>query len=118
MLICFFNWHGVIHKEFVPPGQSVNPISYVEVLTRLRKHIARVHPPTTTIGGCTITTIRAQQCSALWNILPSTMCQRCLTFPYSPNLAPPDFFSFPENKIDTQIRASRLGRGGSTGRDK
>ncbi|GFW72207.1 hypothetical protein TNCV_702441 [Trichonephila clavipes] len=34
----------VIHEDFVPPGQSVNPVSYVEVLTRLRNPIARVHP--------------------------------------------------------------------------
>ncbi|XP_071879535.1 protein GVQW3-like [Anas platyrhynchos] len=35
MLICFFDRHGVIHKEFVPPGQTVNAVFYVEVLTRL-----------------------------------------------------------------------------------
>ncbi|XP_032053001.1 protein GVQW3-like [Aythya fuligula] len=35
MLICFFDRHGVIHNEFVPPGQTVNAVFYMEVLTRL-----------------------------------------------------------------------------------
>jgi len=44
MLICFFDSHGVIHKEFVPPGQTVNQTFYREVLKRLRKRVARVQP--------------------------------------------------------------------------
>jgi len=35
---------GVVHKEFVPPGQTVNQIFYQEVLERLRKKVARVQP--------------------------------------------------------------------------
>ena len=32
MLICFFDSHGIVHKEFVPPGQTVNQTFYREVL--------------------------------------------------------------------------------------
>ena len=32
MLICFFDQKGIVHKEFVPPGQTVNAAFYVEVL--------------------------------------------------------------------------------------
>ena len=32
MLICFFDQKGFVHKEFVPPGQTVNAAFYVEVL--------------------------------------------------------------------------------------
>ena len=35
MLICFFDQKGIVHKEFVPPGQTVNAAFYVEVLKRL-----------------------------------------------------------------------------------
>jgi len=42
MLICFFDSQGIIHKEFVPPGQTVNQTFYREVLERLRKRVARV----------------------------------------------------------------------------
>uniref|UniRef100_A0A8B9UN25 Transposase n=1 Tax=Anas zonorhyncha TaxID=75864 RepID=A0A8B9UN25_9AVES len=36
--------YWIIHKEFVPPGLTVSAVFYVEVLTRLQKCIARVHP--------------------------------------------------------------------------
>jgi len=44
MLICFFDSQGIVHKEFVPPGQSVNQTFYREVLESLRKRMARVRP--------------------------------------------------------------------------
>ncbi|CAE1275422.1 unnamed protein product [Acanthosepion pharaonis] len=37
MLICFFDVKGILHKEFVPPGQTVNQAFYLEVLKRLRE---------------------------------------------------------------------------------
>ena len=45
MLICFFDSQGIVHKEFVPPGQTVNQtFFYQEVLEKLRKRVARVRP--------------------------------------------------------------------------
>jgi len=44
MVICFFDSQGIVHKEFVPPGQTVNQTFYQEVLARLRKRVARVRP--------------------------------------------------------------------------
>ena len=44
MLICFFDSQGIVHKEFVPPGQTVNQTFYREVLDRLRKRVATVRP--------------------------------------------------------------------------
>jgi len=40
----FFDGQGIVHKEFVPPGQSVNQTFYRDVLERLRKMVARVWP--------------------------------------------------------------------------
>ena len=42
MLICFFDSQGIVHKEFVPPRQTVNQTFYREVLERLGKRVARV----------------------------------------------------------------------------
>ena len=39
-----FDSQGIVHKEFVPPGQIVNQTFYREVLERLRKRVARVRP--------------------------------------------------------------------------
>jgi len=41
MLIAFFDIDGVVHHEFVPPGQTVNGYSYVQVLWRLRDAVRR-----------------------------------------------------------------------------
>jgi len=46
MPICFFDSQGIVHKEFVPPGQTVNQTFYREVLERLRKKVACVRPGT------------------------------------------------------------------------
>ena len=44
MLICFFNQKGIVHKEFVPPGQTVNAAFYFEMLKRLRENVQRKRP--------------------------------------------------------------------------
>ena len=44
MLICFFHQKGIVHKQFVPPGQTVNAAFYVEVLKRLWEIVRRKRP--------------------------------------------------------------------------
>ena len=44
MLLCFFDIQGDVHKEFVPPGQTVNKQYYRELLEWLRKRVHRVRP--------------------------------------------------------------------------
>jgi len=39
MLICFFDQKGIVHKQFVPPGQTVNAAFYIEVLKRLWENV-------------------------------------------------------------------------------
>ncbi len=39
MLVAFFDSRGLIHKEFVPTGRTVNPNLYKDVLDRLIKRI-------------------------------------------------------------------------------
>ncbi|KAJ4428812.1 hypothetical protein ANN_25805 [Periplaneta americana] len=41
MLIYFFDVNGIVHKEFVPPGQTVNQHFYLDVLRRLRESVRR-----------------------------------------------------------------------------
>jgi hypothetical protein len=44
MFIVFFDAQGVIHREFVPEGQTVNGQFYLRVMERLLKGIRRVRP--------------------------------------------------------------------------
>jgi len=41
MLICFFDRKGTVHKEFVPPGQTVSAAFYIKILKRLQENVRR-----------------------------------------------------------------------------
>ena len=43
MLLTFYI-RGIIHYEFVPSGQTVNQVYYLEVLERLREKVRRKRP--------------------------------------------------------------------------
>jgi len=44
MLVIFFNWQGVIHKEFVQEGETINAVCYKDVMERLLNRIRHVRP--------------------------------------------------------------------------
>ena len=44
LMLIFFDNQRIIHKECVPPGQTVNQTFSQEILERLRKRVARVRP--------------------------------------------------------------------------
>src|SRR5215813_4614297 len=44
MMKNFFYIREIVHKEFVPPGQSVNETFYCEILKRLRENVRRKRP--------------------------------------------------------------------------
>jgi hypothetical protein len=44
MLIIFFDFQGVVHKEFVPEGKTVNAEFYKGVMDRFLKYIQQVCP--------------------------------------------------------------------------
>ncbi len=101
MLIAFFDSHGVIHKEFVPPGQTVNAAFYEQVLKRLLQRIRRVRPELHRTGSWVLLHDNAPAHAAIR--VRQFLAQRSVTVidhpPYSPDLAPADFFLFPRLKI-------------------
>nr|XP_012136794.1 PREDICTED: uncharacterized protein LOC105662008 [Megachile rotundata] len=44
MIIVFFDIHRIVHREFVPTGQTVTGAFYCDVLRRLREDIRRKRP--------------------------------------------------------------------------
>jgi len=44
MLIILSDIQAIVHKEFVPPGQTINGKFYCEVLKRLREGIRHKRP--------------------------------------------------------------------------
>ena len=105
LLITFYNSKGIIHKEFVPPGKTVNAVYYLGVMKRL---LAR-------------TRVRSEyRESGSWRLLhdnaPSHRSTLVTDFfyqkphcnphsPYSPDLAPCDFYLF--GKLHSAMKGKR-----------
>ena len=102
----FFDAEGVIHREFVPEGQKVNTEFYVGVLDRLLKKIRRVrtakfqssewflfHDNTPSHNAATVKKFLANRNVA---VLQNP--------PYSPDLAPANYFLFPKFRFPLKGR--------------
>ena len=44
MSICFLDQEGIVHREFVPPGMTVNADFYCDFIRRLRENVRRKKP--------------------------------------------------------------------------
>lgn len=90
MLICFYDSKGIIHKEFVPPDQTVNAVFYLGVLKRLVRRICRIRPEYREEGSWRLLHDNApsHRSTLVTDFLTK---KRILTInhsPYSPDLAP------------------------------
>ena len=102
MLIVFINVQGIMHWEFVPPGQTVNQELYLEVLKRLGENV-RKRPELWRSGDWflhhdnapahTALSVTRYMASPGWTIVPHP--------PYSPDLAP-WFLFIPDNEKNTE----------------
>ena len=98
MLICFFDSQGIVHKEFVPPGQTVNQTFYREVLERFRERVARVR---TGIARTWMLYHDNAPCHTTDSINEFLAEKNIPVFPqppYSPDLSPCELFLFPRLK--------------------
>jgi len=106
MLICFFYQKGIFHKDFVPPGQAVNAAFYVEVLRRLRENVRRKRPDQWQNNTWLLHHDNAPAHAAhltRWFLTDNNMTVVPHP-PYSPYLAPSDFFLFPKLKMKLKGR--------------
>jgi len=110
MLIVFFNIWGIVHHEFVPEGQTVNAEFYCNVLRRLREDIQRKRPELWCAGNWLLHDDNASSHRAL--VTREFLAHKGITTlphpPYSPDLAPCDFFLFPKMKL--QLKGRRFDR--------
>jgi histone-lysine N-methyltransferase SETMAR len=110
MLIVFFDICSIVHRKFVPQGQTVNKKFYCEVLRHLRENIRRKRSDL--------------WCAKNWILHnDNAPCHRALLVrefltnhnmlplphpPYSPDLAPAYIFLFPKMKM--QLKGRRFHR--------
>jgi hypothetical protein len=108
LLTVFFDYHGIMHHSYAPEGQTINKEYYLEVFRHLRDAVRRKRPDL--------------WASCNWQLHPdnapahsSHLIQSFLTehgipavcqAPYSPDIAPCDFWLFP--KLTRPLKGSRL----------
>jgi hypothetical protein len=83
----------IVHKEFMPQGQTVNKQYYREVLERLRKRVHHVRPETADTRCC-IVTMLCHTAISMTEFLTKRGIPVVLQPPYTPDLSPCDFFLF------------------------
>jgi [histone H3]-lysine36 N-dimethyltransferase SETMAR len=102
MLIVFFDIKGVIHIEWVPEGCTVNQYYYIQVLTTLRERVRRKRPELWEENSWILHQDNAPAHNAL--SVKQFLAKHSITLmehpPYSPDLAPCDFFLFPKIKVE------------------
>lgn len=100
LLTVFFDSDGVVHHEYAPPGQTVNTDYYLRVLRNLRDAVRRKRPEKWSTGNWELHHDNAPAHSAqrVQEFLTKHGIPQVRQPPYSPDLAPCDFFLFPTLK--------------------
>jgi histone-lysine N-methyltransferase SETMAR len=101
MMINIFDSQGIVHKEFVPEGRTVNAEFYKGVMDRHLKRIQRVGP----ISFCSRDffllhdNAPAHKAASVCQFLTPENVTTLYHPPYCPDLSPPDYFLFPKLKM-------------------
>lgn len=107
MLIVFFDFEGIVRSEFVPKGTTVNSDYYKGLLQRLRNDVRRKRPEKWANGFLLHHDNAPCHTSLLIReFLAAKNVPVCPHPPYSPDLAPCDFWLFP--KIKTVLKGNRF----------
>jgi len=112
MLILFFDIRGIVHHEFAPEDHTVNAGFYCSVLRRLREDIRRKRPELWRASNWLLHDDNAPSHRAL--VTREFLAHNSIITiphpPYSPYLAPCDFFFFFFPKMKLQLKGRRFDR--------
>ncbi|UYV82745.1 hypothetical protein LAZ67_22000716 [Cordylochernes scorpioides] len=92
MLVVFFNYQGLVYYEFIKKGVTINKQAYKEILVRLRDAIRRNQ------------LFKPKQAINVQDYLAKPSVSVFPHPPYSPDIAPCDFFFFPKLKMTLKGR--------------
>lgn len=106
LLTVFFDFNGIVYHEFLPPGRTVNKEYYLEVLRRLREAIRRKRPHLWRNNSWKLHHDNAPAHTSLLvrEFLTKNNTVMMPQPPYSPDIAPCDFFLFPKMKTNMKGR--------------
>jgi len=106
MIITFFDVKGIVDKEFVPTGQTMNSGFYCDVLRRLRENVRRRRPKIWREQTWLLHHDKALSHTSV--IIQQFLVKKEMLViphpPYSPDLAPCYFFLFPKMKFKLKGR--------------
>jgi len=100
MLLAFFDSEGIVHHKYAPHRQTINKEFYVEVLWRLHESVHRKWPEKCWDGDWILhhDNAPAHTSHLVQQFLAKHGTTQLQQPPYSPDLAPYDFFLFPRLK--------------------
>lgn len=101
MLTVFFDSQGVVHHEYAPPNQTITKEYYLEVLRHLRDAVRRKRPNLWKSGMWKLHQDNAPAHSS--QLVQTFLAKHSIPVvrqaPYSPDMAPCDFWLFPKLKM-------------------
>ena len=99
MPVCFFEHKGIVHYEFIAQGQTLKQQCYLEVLTRLWESVRRKRPGLWPGKGILHhDNVPAHDALRFREFLAKNSITKMDHPPYSPDLAPCDFWLYPKLK--------------------
>ncbi|UYV84814.1 hypothetical protein LAZ67_X003595 [Cordylochernes scorpioides] len=100
LLTVFFDCRGVVHHEFLPQGRTVNKEYYLQVMRNFREAIRQKRPDLWKNKNWLLHHDNAPAHTSLFvrDLLAKNNTLMMPQLPYSPDLAPCDFFLFPKLK--------------------
>lgn len=105
LVITFFDYRGMVYTHTVPQGQTVTAAYYITVLKQLMKdHIPKKRPDLVKKWKLHHDNARPHVAHAVTEFLAQKNVKTVPHPPYSPDLAPNDFFLYPTAKKDLKGR--------------
>ena len=96
LLSVWWDYKGIVYFELLPPNRTINSVVYIEQLTKLNNAVEEKRPELTNRKGVVFHRNNARPRTSLvtrqkllelgWDVLPHP--------PYSPDLAPSNYFLF------------------------
>ncbi|GFV61186.1 mariner Mos1 transposase [Trichonephila clavipes] len=106
----WWDYKGSVYFELLPPNQTINSDVYIEQLTKLNNAVEEKWPELTNQKGVVFHHGNARTHTSLvtrqkllelgWDVLPHP--------PYSPDLAPSDYFCFDLYKTTSMVKISLM----------
>ena len=108
MLIIFFDFEGVVHYEFSPRGQTITKEYYVKVLKRLRDAVRKKRLRFWSNGEWLLhhDNAPAHSSNLVQQFLAKHQIIQLRQPPYSPDIAPCDFWMF--RKLKMTLKGKRF----------